>query len=223
MDSSSDAIIGKTLDGVVLSWNRFAERIFGYRADEMVGRSVFALIPEELHDAERDMLERLRRGEGVEKAEVERVRKDGHRIWVTGSIAPLRDPLGNIVGAASIKRDVTDEKLAADRHRETQRLRVAGQLAGGIAHDANNQMLDGVGGLASSSATDRGPAGRGAAGPRGRRRPPADRSDHAAAPRLRRRRRGLRPTCDVRTGDPGAGPMLRRSLLEAHELKLGSS
>ena len=141
VDSSSDAIIGKTLDGVVLSWNRSAERIFGYRADEMVGRSVFALIPEELHDAERDMLERLRRGEGVEKAEVERVRKDGHRIWISLSIAPLRDPLGNIVGAASIKRDVTDEKLAADRHRETQRLRVAGQLAGGIAHEANNQML----------------------------------------------------------------------------------
>ena len=141
VDSSSDAIIGKTLEGVVISWNRSAERIFGYRADEMVGRSVFALIPDELHDAERDVLERLRRGEGVQNAEVERVRKDGRRIWISLSIAPLKDPAGNIVGAASIKRDVTDEKLAADRYRETQRLRVAGQLAGGIAHEANNQML----------------------------------------------------------------------------------
>jgi signal transduction histidine kinase/CheY-like chemotaxis protein len=98
------------------------------------------LIPEELHQAEREVLDRLRRGESVQ-SEVERVRKDGQRIWISLSVSPLRDPAGQIVGAASIKRDVTAERLAAERLRETQRLRVAGQLAGGIAHEANNQML----------------------------------------------------------------------------------
>jgi PAS domain S-box-containing protein len=141
VDSSNDAIIGKTLEGEITSWNRAAERIFGYSAAEMVGRSVFTLIPDEHHAAERDVLERLSRGEAIQNAEVERVRKDGRRIWISLSVSPLRDPTGRIVGVAAIKRDVTDEKLAADRLRETQRLRVAGQLAGGIAHEANNQML----------------------------------------------------------------------------------
>jgi two-component system, cell cycle sensor histidine kinase and response regulator CckA len=141
VDSSNDAIIGKTLEGVITSWNRAAERIFGYPAAEMVGGSIFTLIPEEHQAAERDVLERLSRGEAVQNAEAERVRKDGRRIWISLSVSPLRDPTGRIVGAASIKRDVTDEKLAAARLRETQRLRVAGQLAGGIAHEANNQML----------------------------------------------------------------------------------
>jgi PAS domain S-box-containing protein len=141
VDSSNDAIISKTLDGIITSWNRSAERIFGYTAAEIVGRPIFTLIPEEHHAAERDVLERLSRGETIQNAEAERLRKDGRRIWISLSVSPLRDPNGRIVGVASIKRDVTDEKLAADRLRETQRLRVAGQLAGGIAHEANNQML----------------------------------------------------------------------------------
>ena len=141
VDSSSDAIIGKTLDGIVTSWNRAAEEIFGYPADEMIGRSVLTLIPDEFHAQEREVLERLRRGETLQISEVERVRKDGRRIWISLSVSPLRDPVGNLVGAASIKRDITEQKLAAERHQETQRLRVAGQLAGGIAHEANNQML----------------------------------------------------------------------------------
>jgi PAS domain S-box-containing protein len=139
--SSRDAIIGKTLDGTITSWNPGAEQIFGYSAAEMVGSSVFRLVPEDLHAAERDLLERLSRGESVALAEVERVRKDGKRIWIQLSVSPIRDASGRIVGAASIKRDVTEVRLAEERLRDAQRLRAVGQLAGGVAHEANNQML----------------------------------------------------------------------------------
>src|SRR5215213_9071777 len=105
VSSSSDAIISKTLDGIILSWNAAAERIFGYEAAEMVGQSVYKLIPEPLHDLERELLARLRRGETVEFSESERIRKDGSRIWISLSISPLRDASGKVVGAASIKRD----------------------------------------------------------------------------------------------------------------------
>ena len=138
--SSSDAIIGKTLNGIVTSWNAAAERIFGYTAPEMVGESIFRLIPEALHDSEREILERLRRGETVEFSETERVRKGGERIWISLSVSPIRDSAGTVIGAASIKRDVTQRKIVEERLRDTQRLRAVGQLAGGIAHEANNQM-----------------------------------------------------------------------------------
>jgi PAS domain S-box-containing protein len=139
--SSRDAIISKTLDGTITSWNPAAERIFGYTAEEMVGASVFKLIPEELHPAEREVLARLSAGETVAVAETERVRKDGRRIWISLSVSPVQDPNGKIIGAASIKRDVTDRKIAEERLRDAQRLRAVGQLAGGVAHEANNQML----------------------------------------------------------------------------------
>lgn len=139
--SSRDAIIGKTLDGTITSWNPGAEQMFGYSASEMIGASVFRLIPEELHAAERDVLEKLSRGESVAIDEVERVRKDGQRIWILLSVSPIRDASGRIVGAASIKRDITERRMAEERLRDTQRLRAVGQLAGGVAHEANNQML----------------------------------------------------------------------------------
>ena len=140
VSSSSDAIIGKTLDGVITSWNAGAERTFGYPKSEMVGQSVFKLIPEELHDAEREVLARLRQGETVELSETERVRKDGKRIWISLSVSPIRDATGTIIGAASIKRDVTESRLMRQHLHDTQRFQAVGQLAGGIAHEANNQM-----------------------------------------------------------------------------------
>jgi two-component system, cell cycle sensor histidine kinase and response regulator CckA len=140
VSSSSDAIIGKTLDGVVTSWNAAAERIFGYSRSEMVGQSVFKLIPEELHETERSVLARLRQGESVELSETERVRKDGKRIWISLSVSPVRDVTGKMVGAASIKRDITESRLMRQHLHDTQRFQAVGQLAGGIAHEANNQM-----------------------------------------------------------------------------------
>ena len=108
--SSGDAIIGKTLDGIVTNWNAAAQRMFGYTEAEMVGRSIMTLIPDELHGAEHELLERIRRGERVESEEAERIRKDGTRIHVALSVSPIRDPSGAVVGASSIKRDITERK-----------------------------------------------------------------------------------------------------------------
>jgi two-component system cell cycle sensor histidine kinase/response regulator CckA len=108
--SSEDAIIGKKLDGTITSWNHAAEKIFGYTEAEMVGSSVYRLIPAELHKSEDDILRRVGRGEGVEFAEVERIRKDGQRIQIALSVSPIRDGSGKVVGAASVKRDVTEHK-----------------------------------------------------------------------------------------------------------------
>ncbi|HKU61236.1 MAG TPA: PAS domain S-box protein [Gemmatimonadales bacterium] len=128
--SSRDAIVGKTLDGVVTTWNAGAERTFGYSAAEMIGQSIYRLIPDDRHDAERDLLERLRRGESVELEEAERIRKDGERIWITLSVSPVRDAEGRLVGAASIKRDITERRRAeAELRRHQDQLRLAHRAA----------------------------------------------------------------------------------------------
>ena len=128
--SSHDAIVGKTLEGVVTSWNAAAERIFGYTAAEIIGQPIFRLIPEDRHDAERQLLERLRRGESVELEEAERIRKDGERIWISLSVSPVRDAEGRLVGAASIKRDITERRRAeAELRRHQDQLRLAHRAA----------------------------------------------------------------------------------------------
>jgi two-component system, cell cycle sensor histidine kinase and response regulator CckA len=108
--SSEDAIVGKKLDGTITSWNAGAERIFGYSESEMVGSSIFRLVPPELHAAERDLIRQIARGQPVEAQEVERLHKDGHRITISLSVSPIRDSSGRIVGASSIKRDITAQK-----------------------------------------------------------------------------------------------------------------
>jgi two-component system, cell cycle sensor histidine kinase and response regulator CckA len=128
--SSSDAIVGKTLDGTITSWNAAAERIFGYSAAEIIGQPIFRLIPDDQHDAERDLLERVRRGESVEVGEAERIRKDGRHIWISLSVSPVRDAEGKLVGAASIKRDVTERRRSeAELRRHQDQLRLAHQAA----------------------------------------------------------------------------------------------
>ncbi len=112
--TSSDAIVAKTLDGVVMGWNPAAERLFGYSEKEMVGQSIFVLIPEELHDSERDILARIRRGERVDFADTVRVRKDGTRINIALTVSPVWDSSGTVVGASSIKRDITERKRAEE-------------------------------------------------------------------------------------------------------------
>jgi PAS domain S-box-containing protein len=124
--SSADAIVGKTLDGVVTNWNAAAERIFGYTEQEMVGASVFRLIPEELHDAEHTLLEQIRRGEAVQFSETERIRKDGQRIYIALSVSPILDVFGRVIGASSIKRDVTERRQAQEALAQSQeRLQLA--------------------------------------------------------------------------------------------------
>jgi PAS domain S-box-containing protein len=111
--SANDAIVSKTLDGVVTSWNAAAERIFGYTEEEMVGQPIFRLIPEELQDEERELLARIRRGERVEFSETDRIRKDGQRLSISVTVSPIWDATGRIIGASSIKRDQTERKRAA--------------------------------------------------------------------------------------------------------------
>ncbi len=124
VSSSEDAIIGKELDGTVISWNAAAERIFGYSAAEMVGRKVHTLIPPELHGTENDALSRVARGEPVEFSEAERIRKDGQRIFINLSVSPIRDASGKVVGASSIKRDITEQmRIRTELATETARSR----------------------------------------------------------------------------------------------------
>ena len=120
VQASQDAIVGKSLDGIVTSWNRGAERIFGYRAEEAIGRPVTFLIPEDLHDEEPAILRRVRAGERVEPYETVRRRKDGTLIQVALSVSPVLDGDGRIVGASKIARDITDRVRIEASLRETE-------------------------------------------------------------------------------------------------------
>jgi two-component system cell cycle sensor histidine kinase/response regulator CckA len=142
--SSADAIIGKTVDGVVTSWNAAAERMFGYSAQEMVGASIFQLIPEHLHQGEQVLLDQIRRGEPAGLTEVERIRKDGQRLYVSVAVSPIRDARGQVIGAASIKRDVTERRQAQAALAQSQeRLQLALSAArmGTWRYDPANQLL----------------------------------------------------------------------------------
>jgi PAS domain S-box-containing protein len=110
VESSDDAIVGKRLDGTIVSWNDGAQRMFGYTAAEILGESVLKLFPPELRDEEPEIIRRLSRGERVDHYETIRVRKDGTRINVSLSVSPIRDEMGLVVGAAKIARDITQQK-----------------------------------------------------------------------------------------------------------------
>ncbi|HZT44392.1 MAG TPA: PAS domain S-box protein [Chthonomonadaceae bacterium] len=110
VESSDDAIIGKTLDGTITSWNRGAERLYGYTTEEVLGRPISLLVPPDLLGELKAIMERLRRGEPIEHFETVRVAKDGRRIHVALSISPIKDTAGEIVGASTIARDITEQK-----------------------------------------------------------------------------------------------------------------
>src|SRR5262249_22431456 len=110
--SSDDAIISKTIDGRITSWNAGATRIFGYEASEMIGESILRIIPPELHGEEREILARLQRGERIDHYGTVRVAKDGRRVDISLTVSPLRDRSGKVVGASKVGRDITDRKRA---------------------------------------------------------------------------------------------------------------
>lgn len=112
VESSDDAIVGKTLEGVITSWNPAAERIFGYRAAEAIGQRIYLIIPSDRHSEEVYILDRLRRGQSIEHFETVRQRKDGTLIFVSLTISPIKDGTGRIIGASKIARDITAEKQA---------------------------------------------------------------------------------------------------------------
>jgi len=112
IESAEDAIISKTLQGIITSWNKGAERIFGYTADEVIGKSITILIPEGHLDEEPAILARLRAGERIEHYETIRVKKDGTLIDISLTVSPIRGPNGQIVGASKIARDITEQRQA---------------------------------------------------------------------------------------------------------------
>jgi PAS domain S-box-containing protein len=148
IDSSQDAIISKDLNGIVLTWNAGAERIYGYTAAEMIGRPISMLLPPGRETEEAEILERMGRGEQVGHFETTRVRKDGKLIHVSLAVSPVRGDEGAILGASHVARDISDRRQFEEQLRQTQKLESLGVLAGGIAHDFNN-LLTGVLGNAS--------------------------------------------------------------------------
>ncbi len=113
--SSNDAIVSKGLDGIISSWNKSAERIFGYSEEEMIGESILKLIPGDRQDEEPLIIGRIKKGERVEHFETRRMRKDGSMIDVSLSISPVTDPNGNIIGVSKIARDISEKKLEETR------------------------------------------------------------------------------------------------------------
>lgn len=120
VDSSDDAIISKNLDGVITSWNKAAERVFGYAAEEAVGQNITLIIPHDRRYEETEILARLRRGERIHHFDTVRVRRDGTQLEVSLTISPVRDVAGKIIGASKIARDISARKRAERELRESE-------------------------------------------------------------------------------------------------------
>lgn len=120
VDSSDDAIISKNLDGMITSWNHSAERIFGYRADEAIGKHITLIIPRDRWEEETNILRRLRAGERVDHFETVRKRKDGELLNLSLTISPVRDSSGRVIGASKVARDITAQIRAAEALRESE-------------------------------------------------------------------------------------------------------
>jgi len=120
VDSSDDAIISKNLDGVILTWNLAAQRLFGYSEEEAVGQPITIIIPPELHHEEQDILRRLRAGERIEHRETRRITRDGRYLDVSLTISPVRDSEGTLIGASKILRDVTERRRSEIALRESE-------------------------------------------------------------------------------------------------------
>ena len=142
VESSDDAIVSKTLDGLIMSWNAGARRIYGYTAEEVIGRPIALLCPRERSDEIQYNLDRVRRGEHIEHFETIRIRKDGQRIDVSLRISPLKDSSGTVIGASAIARDITERKVL-----QREVLEIAAreqQRIGQDLHDGTGQELTGL-------------------------------------------------------------------------------
>ena len=115
VDSSDDAIVSKNLDGIITSWNRGAERVFGYAAEEAIGQPITIVIPKDRQDEERTILTRIRRGERIDHFETVRQRKDGSLILVSLTVSPVKSANGEVVGASKIARDITAQKRSQEQ------------------------------------------------------------------------------------------------------------
>ena len=138
VESSDDIIIGKTLEGTITSWNKGAATAYGYSAEEAVGRPISMLVPPERPDEVPMILDSVRRGEKVDHFETVRVAKDGRRLDISLTVSPIRDRAGNVVGASTIARDITEQKRAEEalrESREAERRRIARDLHDSVLQD----------------------------------------------------------------------------------------
>src|SRR5690242_9047524 len=134
VDSADDVIVSKDLEGTITSWNKAAERIFGYTAEEAVGRNIKLIIPTDLHSEEDEILARLRRGEKIDHFQTTRQAKDGRRVDISLTVSPIRDSSGNVTGASKVARDISLQKRM-EREREEALARA--EAAYRQVHEAN--------------------------------------------------------------------------------------
>ena len=140
VESSDDAIIGQTVDGIITNWNGSAQRIYGYSAAEIVGRSNVILFPPD-HIAENvEMMEKIKRGERVERSDALRLRKDGMTVHLGLVDAPIKNAESQVLGISTVARDLTQSRNMEEMLRQSQKMEAVGQLAGGVAHDFNNLL-----------------------------------------------------------------------------------
>lgn len=145
VESSNDAIIGKSLQGIIQSWNAAAERLFGYTAEEAIGHHISLVIPPERIAEEDEIIARLKADQRIEHYETERVRKDGERIFVSLTISPIKDDDGNVIGASKIARDVTERKRLEDNLRRlavnlSENDRRKNEFLATLAHELRNPL-----------------------------------------------------------------------------------
>jgi PAS domain S-box-containing protein len=137
---SDDAILSKTIEGVITQWNTGAERLYGYTAEEAIGRPVSLIMPPEQPDELSKVLAQIRQGQRVDHYETVRIRKDGRRIEVSVTVSPIQDRSGRVVGASSIARDITEQRELEAARRAQDTLRSVASLAAGVAHEINNAL-----------------------------------------------------------------------------------
>jgi PAS domain S-box-containing protein len=141
VDASEDAILSLALDGTVLTWNRGAERVYGYPAQEIIGRNISVVSLPDVDDGTEERLESVRRGESFRNFEARHKRKDGSLIWISTAASPIRDRRGEVVSISSTSRDITEIKALEEQLRQAAKLESLGVLAGGVAHDFNNLLV----------------------------------------------------------------------------------
>ena len=138
--NSDDAIFNKTLNAVITSWNPAAERMYGYTAREMIGRPVSILLPSDLADDVRTVMARVLSGERVQHYQTVRKHKNGHCVYVSLTVAPIRDKQGHIVGATTIARDLSTQRQSEHALRGADKLAGIGRMAASIAHEIRNPL-----------------------------------------------------------------------------------